>query len=135
MLSRKQNIKHQNWLLAETQIVNDSLTTPKILQDYLKCRTKYDHLELKPRVVVFPYSEYYVFLREFYNDSMFVIYKGADNLANEGFFINQENMGCFDQKYVLVSFRAEFKNAIVFELFDIVNSYKDLQSQTYEIKA
>lgn len=64
---------------------------------------------------------------------MFLTYRGDENMVKEGFFIKQENMGAFDERNILVSYRAEFKNLIGFKLYDIENSNKNLVTQSFEI--
>lgn len=54
-------------------------------------------------------------------------------MVKDGFFIKQENMGAFDERNILVSYRAQFKNFIGFKLYDLVNSNKNLVAQSFEI--
>lgn len=74
-------------------------------------------MELKPRMIAMHNSQYFVLLREFYNDSLVVVWKNGIKVKE--FFVNQENMSDFDGNSGLVSFRAVFKNRAAFSVFDI----------------
>ena len=89
--------------------------------------TKYEKMELQPRIIVFPQSEYFVLLRQFYNDSMIVVFQHDKQVTS--FFANQENMAEFDEKKTLVSFRALFEGRILFELFDIQAGEKNIDKK------
>lgn len=69
-------------------------------------------MELRPKIIAMPCSDYTLLVREFYNDSMLIAFK--DDVQEQHFYLNQENLSWFDTHYQLVSFRAEFKNEFGF---------------------
>lgn len=61
-------------------------------------------MELKPRIIILPLDQYFVYLRQFYNDSQAVVLKGTE--ISQSFYLNEECLGSFDGAHQLVSFRS-----------------------------
>lgn len=74
LLSKNIKDKHQNWLFVEIQLEGNKFKDSKVLMDYENYLTKYKEMELKPRIILMPSSDYVILLREFYNDSMVVVF-------------------------------------------------------------
>ena len=69
-------IGHKNWILLQLFVnEEESLEYGGVLFKTQEHSTKYDGMELKPKLIILPQSSYFVLLRQFYNDSQAVIFQ------------------------------------------------------------